>query len=186
MVKTSLTPLLLCELAHRQRPELFADYRFFNSAHIKDHPTFAALTAQLQMVRDGKATFEPRYVFAEVVGEFTDIVVAHQWENELNYVYYDTLYGHYPLVHNSAALKDVGYYYEGFDAQSGADALICAATQHDATAAEYAAQCDAFLARSAIDNPVNVAAHVEPLLALLAANRARSKAQVSPPSLQKY
>ena len=172
MVKTSLTPILLCEAAHRLRPDLFASYRFFNTAHIKEHVTFASFIAQMQIVRDGKATFEPRYVFPQVVGEFTDIVVAHQWENELNYLYYDTLYGHYPLVHNAAPLKNVGYYYEGFDAHAGAQALIRAATEHDAKTAEYAEQCDAFLATRSLSQPANVAAHIEPLVAMLASKRA--------------
>ena len=61
-----------------------------------------------------------RFPVYELLGQFVDTVVVHHWENGLNYLYYDVLYGGYPLIHNSEFLKDVGYYFDAFDVQSGA------------------------------------------------------------------
>ena len=68
----------------------------------------------------------------DFLSRYTDIVLAHQWENGLNYAYNDALYGGYPFVHNSTLLpKGVGYYYEGFDAFHGADVLLNVIDNHD-------------------------------------------------------
>ena len=69
----------------------------------------------------------------------TDIVVSHHWENGLNYLLYDALYGNYPLVHNSPFLRDVGYYYPDFEIFDAARAIATAAQTHDARLDDYAA-----------------------------------------------
>ena len=56
-------------------------------------------------------SFEQRFVSADFLTNHCDAVVTHHWENGLNYLYYEVLHGGYPLVHNSACLKDWGYYY---------------------------------------------------------------------------
>ncbi|QQX88401.1 DUF2827 family protein [Cupriavidus necator] len=53
------------------------------------------------IVQAGKASFEARYSTPYFLARFTDVVVTHQWENGLNYLYYEAAYGRYPLVHNS-------------------------------------------------------------------------------------
>ena len=76
-------------------------------------------------------TIEPRFVSPQFLANHCDAVVTHHWENGLNYLYYEVLYGGYPLIHNSEFLKDYGYYYDDFDAESGADALLSARAEHD-------------------------------------------------------
>jgi hypothetical protein len=71
------------------------------------------------------------------MGQYGGIVLCHQWENGLNYVYYEALYGGYPLVHNSPFLKHVGYYYDQFDIDAGAQALETAWLTHDKNLAAY-------------------------------------------------
>jgi hypothetical protein len=50
-----------------------------------------------------------------MLGREVDAVITHQWENDLNYLYWDVLSLGYPLVHNSSRIKDAGYYYPDFD-----------------------------------------------------------------------
>jgi hypothetical protein len=45
------------------------------------------------------------------MSEYGDVVLSHQWENGLNFLYIDALYLRYPLVHNSPYFKECGYYY---------------------------------------------------------------------------
>ena len=40
-----------------------------------------------------------------------NIVVSHQLDCPQNYLYLDTIYGGYPLIHNSLHFSDIGYYY---------------------------------------------------------------------------
>jgi hypothetical protein len=50
-----------------------------------------------------------------------DLVLAHQWDNALNFMYMDVLHAGYPLVHNSPYLSDCGGYYRDSDAFTAAD-----------------------------------------------------------------
>ena len=45
-----------------------------------------------------------RYKTPFLLSSRTDVVVAHQWDNELSYTLMDVLHANYPLVHNSPAL----------------------------------------------------------------------------------
>jgi hypothetical protein len=71
------------------------------------------------------------------------------------------------LVHNSPILKDIGYYYEGFNAEEGADALLRATTEHDANKDSYGKLCDDFIKTRLVDNPINIDAHVSRLVHIL-------------------
>lgn len=87
-------------------------------------------------------------------------MVAHQWENALNYAYYDALHGGYPLVHNSDMLPDgVGYRYHDFDVHEAACVLMDAIEHHDERAPEYDLAASRFLATVNALHPANVEAH---------------------------
>ena len=60
-------------------------------------------------------------------------------------MYYEALYGGFPLVHNSPFLKDVGYYYEDFDIDDGVHALERAVFEHDNSIKNYQKKANAFL-----------------------------------------
>jgi hypothetical protein len=121
------------------------------------------------MVQDGKATADHRGPFVEWAAHHTDIVVSHQWENGLNYLLYEALYGNYPLVHNSTFLRDVGYYYPEFEIFEAAGAIERAAETHDAQLPEYAAASGAFLQTLDPANPDNVSAHTDRIRVLFGA-----------------
>jgi hypothetical protein len=96
---------------------------------------------------------------------YGDIVISHQQENGLNNAYYDLFYGNYPLVHNSPFLKDVGYYYEGFDTHAASDQVVQALTNHNHAA--YSAQCKQALAKVDLDNANNIKAYEDALFDVL-------------------
>ena len=127
VVKNCVIPMLVCEQAYRLQPESVARMMVMNSFHMKEHPTFNRFAANLDLTRDGKASYEPSISFAECMAEQTmDAVVAHHWECGLNYAYYDALHGGYPLIHNSSFLQNagVGLSYPGFAAAAGGDVLL--------------------------------------------------------------
>jgi len=170
IVKTSTIPMLVCENAYRRRPDLLGDVYVTNAEHLKKHLTFAKFAANLDIVRDGLCSFEARYNTPWFLAKHGDVVVSHQWENGLNYAYYDTLYGGYPLVHNSELLPDgVGYRYHGFDAQVGGAALIDALQRHDARVADYSQRAKDFLGTVRATAPANIEAHERALSALFEA-----------------
>jgi hypothetical protein len=157
MVKVCHLPMLIADLAHRQAPHMTEALRVFNSLSLKENPHFNQFARSLDLVRHGIATFEARYPIYEIMTQHADAIVSHQWENAQNYLYYEALYGGYPLVHNSSLLGGCGYRYDGFDCEAGALALRQAFIEHDARSKDYKRAAREFLATLDPQCPANVA-----------------------------
>jgi hypothetical protein len=110
-----------------------------------DKPLFKRFVLNTNAGKKGVATAEKRYNFSDAMGQKGGVVLSHQWECALNYLYYEALYGGFPLVHNSPFLKDVGYYYEGFDIDDGVRALEKAVFEHDNSLEDYREKANTFL-----------------------------------------
>lgn len=164
VMKTSHMPMLACEAAYRQAPELFGAVYVTNAIQFMQNEHFNSLATRLRMFRDKVATVEPRFVTADFLAHHADAVVTHHWENGLNYLYYDVLHGGYPLIHNSEFLREFGYYYEAFDAEAGGEALVRALREHDAHLESYRVEARRLLDRVDAVSPANVALHEKLLL----------------------
>jgi hypothetical protein len=166
MVKTSLIPMLVCEEAYRAQPAFLEALRVCNTMHIKDHATFLHFARRLDVVNHGLATFEGRFPVYQYMAERGDCIISHHWENGQNYLYYEALYGGYPLIHNSEFIKDCGYYYPEFDCQEGGRALLRAFAEHDRQLKDYKSQANRALRRLDIDHPENIEIYTRELLRL--------------------
>lgn len=166
VMKTSHLPMLVCDAAFRQQPELFQAIYVTNALQLMNHPHFSSFAGRLESVKQKIMTVEPRFVTADFLAHHADAVVTHHWENGLNYLYYDVLYGGYPLIHNSEFLADVGYFYDSFNADSGAEALLRAIREHDRNFTRYRENANALLARVEATSPQAIAAHEKLLEAL--------------------
>jgi hypothetical protein len=164
VMKTSHLPMLVCELAFRQRREAFKAMYITNAIDYKDDDHFKSFALSLEASKAGVMTVEQRFVSSHFLTNHCDAVVTHHWENGLNYLYYEVLYGAYPLIHNSEFLKDYGYYYPDFDAEGGAAALLKAFDEHDHNLDAYRARNAPLLRRLDPATPETIAVH-EALLA---------------------
>lgn len=157
IVKTSFTPILICEQAYRKAPEKIKHFYACNTYEKRKNPTFFNFIGYTEIVKDGIMTVEGRYQMPDFLTRYVDIVVSHQWENGLNYAYNDALYGGYPLIHNSKLLpKGVGYYYDQFDAFEGADVLLRVIDNHDKEHDAYVKRANEYLETLLPTNPVNI------------------------------
>ena len=165
VMKTSHLPMLVCESAFRASPDDFRAAYVVNGWAHRDDPHFASFARSLTIVAAGVMTFEPRFVGVEMMADHCDAVVSHQWENGLNYLYYEALHGGYPLVHNSAFLADHGYPYADFDPEDGGRALLEARRRHDDGLPAYRDAAGALIERLRPDSAANIGLH-ETLLGL--------------------
>lgn len=173
VVKSCIVPLLACEVAHRKRPAAIGDVYLTNATKINEHLTFRTMSLSLDIAKAGKVSAEGRFNTPWFLAKHADVVVSHQWENDLNYLWYDVLHGRYPLVHNSPALPDgVGYYYDGFDCVDAGETLLEAIEEHDADADAYNRRAGAFLATVDGSAGQNVQAHKRAVESLTAVSKA--------------
>ncbi|PLZ04341.1 DUF2827 domain-containing protein [Burkholderia sp. WAC0059] len=169
MVKTSHVPMLCCETAHRSNPDLLEHVWVYNTLALKEHAGFYSFANSLDIVRHGLASFEGRFPFYQIVASYVDVVVAHHWENAQNYLYYESLYGGYPLVHNSHLIGDCGYRYHDFDCEEGGQTLLRAFAEHDRNLDSYRRTAGAFLRTLDPEYEGNVRAYGEAIDLLFAA-----------------
>lgn len=171
VVKACFVPMLVCDAAYRERPQAVKNMWVMNSVQMKEHQTFFRFATVLDLTRDGRASYEPRITVPECMSRFgRDVVVSHHWENEQNYLYYDVLYGGYPLVHNSRwmAERAPGFFYPDFEAREGARQLLAAWEQPPEFWADYRRQAHDFLATVHPAHEANVRAFGERIDALMA------------------
>lgn len=147
VMKTSHVPMLVADGAYCSSPDEFAAIYVTNSIQYKTDPHFSSFAGRLASTQAGVLTAEERYCSVDFLANHSDCVVTHNWENALNYLYYEVLYGGYPLIHNSHLLGDAGYRYTDFDIENGCDVLLHAKAVHDASLDTYRQNANALLAR---------------------------------------
>ena len=168
VLKTAHIPMLVCDEAYRKKPHLVDHTFVFNAVQLPaESPPFNAFCAQLEMVKVNKMTVEGRFATADIMIQHANAVVSHHWENGLNYLYYDILYGGYPLIHNSTFIKDFGYYYPDFNPIAGGDVLLDALENHRERLDEYRMQAKVLLDRVNATATANVSLHVDLVKELL-------------------
>jgi hypothetical protein len=168
VMETSHIPMLCCEAAHRLERDMLEHVWVYNTLQMKQHAGFFCFANSLDIVKHGLASFEGGFPLHQVMSRYVDAVVAHQWENARSDVYYEALYGGYPLIHNSRLLGGCGYRYGDFDCEEGGRALLDAFRQHDGNLDAYRGAARAFLRTLDPEHEPNVKQYGDALDALCA------------------
>ena len=98
---------------------------------------FTNLVTSLDLKRDNILSIENRYNSLFFMSKYANIAVSHSWENWLNYLYLDLAWMGWPIVHNGKLCKEIGYYYDEFNYEMGANVLKEAILNHDENSDEY-------------------------------------------------
>jgi hypothetical protein len=98
---------------------------------------FTFYVNNLDICSDKKLTTESRYNTLSFMNNYADIAISHQWENNLNYLYFDLAWMGWPIVHNASLCSDVGYYYSEFNYEEGGDKIIEAIKTHNENKDKY-------------------------------------------------
>lgn len=143
IMKWCFPALLVCENAYRADSSVikrvFLNNTTDKSGSINDFNVEALnnITKTLDIFQDKKLSIEGRYNTLFFMKNHADIAVSHQFENNLNYLYFDLAWMGWPIVHNASLCKDVGYYYEGFNFEMGGQVLSEVLKSHDLNKDEY-------------------------------------------------
>ncbi len=159
VLKTFHLPLLVAEEGFRRAPKPIGKVMLFNTRHLVGVPHFDDLTRSLDLFGAGILFAEERLETPEILALHADAVVVHQWENALNYLYWDVLWTGHPLIHNSPLIEGAGYRYADFDPADGGRVLIEALAVHAGRADQARSDGLAFLRRFSITDAVVVRRH---------------------------
>jgi hypothetical protein len=156
VVKYALIPIMITEAFFRKLGENSFKQLYVGSGNkLLKNKYFLGMIKNLDIVnrKNPLIKFVPRYPVTTFLAEETDIVLAHQWGNPLNYSYLDAIHFGYPVVHNADFIKDAGYYYKDFSIFGGMEQLDLAINQHDNKIEEYKERNKKVLDRYLSTNP---------------------------------
>jgi len=142
IMKWFLPSFVLCERAYQLSPQLVDRIYITNAFRDKIGDTLNAKKIEntvryTDLFLDKRVFFEKRFITFEFMKTHADVAVFHQWGNPLNYIYLEMAWLGYPFVHNAHLCADLGYYYEGYNLEQGAEVLLGAIMKHDSVAREY-------------------------------------------------
>lgn len=142
IMKWFLPSFVLCERAYQLSPQLVDRIYITNAFREKIGDTLNAKKIEntvryTDLFLDKRVFFEKRFITFEFMKTHADVAVFHQWGNPLNYIYLEMAWLGYPFVHNAQLCADLGYYYEGYNLEQGAEVLLGAIMKHDSVAREY-------------------------------------------------
>lgn len=142
IMKWFLPSFVLCERAYQLAPQLVDRVYITNAFREKIGDTMNSKKIEntvryTDLFLDKRVFFEKRFITFEFMKTHADVAVFHQWGNPLNYIYLEMAWLGYPFVHNAHLCADLGYYYEGYNLEQGAEVLLGAMMKHDSVAREY-------------------------------------------------
>ncbi len=153
VIKNALVPMAIIEQVYRTDPDAFGKARIVNAMQFYQRAYFLDNIVRHMdslLGENNKVFFTPRARFEDAFQQ-PDLLLGHQWGCDLNYLYLEALYTGLPLVHNSDSLREVGYYYPGFDVEIGRDQ--CLRALRDYRVEDAMPANSAMLRRFSIHNP---------------------------------
>lgn len=152
VVKTFHLPLLVTENAYRLRPDLISRIMLFCTSHLQDTSHVKELFASLKLGQANKILPDIRRILIETFGGHVNAVVTHQWQNQLNNLYFEVLYLGWPLIHNSLQFENVGLYYPEFDTKKGGEIMCDGLGNYDEIREKQSGELKDTLWRFSIEN----------------------------------
>lgn len=175
-IKMGLIPFLICDEVERTSPTIIERVTYLNGDGLLEHTSYIHFMQNSALYNRKKVIITGRDYFARIMGRGGNIVISHQLNCMQNYLYLDALYGLYPILHNSKMFKDVGYFYDGSDIETGARMLLDIVESHDRNLAFYESRASAMIASLAPSARSNVDHYARRLVNLIHTQDGRKSA----------
>ena len=154
--KCSLLPLLIVERWYRTYGrEWKGRVVVCNGNRMNDtHHFSGSIAPTLELSKDGRIEYIDRMDIVSALTKWpTAIYVAHQYNNEYNYMALEHLWTGFPLVHNCGTWSEFGYSYSGNNIEEGAQQLDAAYRGHSEKVEAYRAHAQTLAWRHSPYNP---------------------------------
>jgi hypothetical protein len=151
VMKNSIFPTLILEKSQKKNP--IKKIYLFGAELIKESKPYINFIQSTDVYKAGLLTVESRFQTGQVLTKHADFVLSWQWENNLNYLWFDVAWMGWPLVHNGSMCQDIGYYYEGFDGDGACQRIDEMINSHNDNYQQYLEKNRVAIKRFTGDNP---------------------------------
>ena len=148
--------LLICESINRSFGKSCTSFSFFNTEKLKVNKGARNLVSKFTAAKQNKIFLNKSWKAIDVFERIGQFVLSHQSENELNYLYLETLYLGFPLIHNSKLLKSYGYFYEKYDIMTASNQIYNSIINHKDNLEVYSSENQGLIKEFLPTNPNNI------------------------------
>ncbi len=154
--KNCILPLYIIERFEQKYPKVLNSSHLLCAKKIAENDYFIKLIMQLDIFkRQNFLKIENRTLFIDAINRFGSILVSHQQDNALNYIYLEAFYLNIPLLHNSDIISDFGYFYPENDIDIAVTRLNEIINQHSDSEEDYKKNCNYILNKYSSKNDKN-------------------------------
>ena len=154
--KSSFVPLFAIERWYRKgRRQWKGKVVIVNGVRFKDTPHFVKnIMPHFDIIRDGRVEFTDRRDIVTAMTTWPSaLFVAHQYNNEYNYMSLEHFCCGFPVVHNSSSWREFGYSYDGNDIEAASNQIELAHTMHSEKLDTYKSHAQTLTWRHSPYNP---------------------------------
>lgn len=157
IIKTAIYPIISAEILERSDKTILNSLMIFNSDILKTNKKFKEIIENFDLLKNKKLSVEGRIHIANLFAKkYINMIISHQFNCELNYLFLDALYCRSPIIHNSKTLSDYGFYYEEFDAKKCASLILEAKDEYGSNYNKYIDSSNECINKYSIDNSNNI------------------------------
>tara|TARA_A100001388_G_scaffold271480_1_gene250337 strand:- start:1477 stop:2601 length:1125 start_codon:yes stop_codon:yes gene_type:complete len=167
--KNCILPLFIVESFEQEFPNLLKSCNVFCADKLAENDYFIKLIIQMDIYKKKKdfLKVQKRITFLDAITKFGSIIISHQQDNALNYLYLESLYLNLPILHNSDFIKDYGYYYPENDIDIAKVQINKILKEHKENISNYFLNSRKVINKFSPKNPDNINAYKKILSSLL-------------------
>jgi len=162
IIKTAIYPIISLEKLERENKDLIKEVLIFNGLSLKENEKFKEIANNFDLFNNKKLSVEARYPMPNMLAKgFVGTILSHQFYCDLNYLVLEGLYTGVPVIHNSEACMDAGYFYKGFDATTCVEKIKEAILTHDDNITSYKKSAEEVLFKFSVENEKNIKGYID-------------------------
>jgi len=152
--KNCILPLFIVESFEQKFPNLLDSCNVFCGRKLVKNEYFIKLILQMDIynLRKNFLKVRNRTPILKALLKYGSIVLSHQQDNALNYLYLEALYLNLPLLHNSEFISEAGYFYPDNDLEVARDQLENIINFHGENIENYKSRSKKFLDKFSYKN----------------------------------
>jgi len=163
--KNCILPIFIVEAFEQKYPNLMEGCHILCANKLAKNDYFIKLLLQLDIFkRKNFLKIQNRALFIDAIHQYGSILVSHQQDNALNYLYLEAFYLNIPLLHNSEEISNFGYYYPENDIDIALMELKKIIYLHNKNLSEYKKNCTNVLNKYSSRNKINKIKYKELIL----------------------
>ncbi len=166
--KNCILPLYIVDAFEQQYPKTLKSCNVFCADIIAKNDYFIKLILQMDIYKKRKEFLkvQKRFTFLDAVTKFGSIILSHQQDNALNYLYLEALYLNLPILHNSIFIKEYGYYYPENDIDFAKLQMQKILKEHKRNIPYYSYNSKKIIEKFSFRNPNNVSIYKKIIISL--------------------